>query len=58
MSGDIWHGDFTSKYIEDITTKTGCYKKFAVFTKMILSALKLQGEGAQNSSAYSNQQSG
>jgi len=28
LTGDIWHGDFSTKYIEDITTKTGCYKKF------------------------------
>jgi len=27
-TGDIWHGDFSAKYIEDVTTKTGQYKKF------------------------------
>lgn len=35
-----WRGDFTSRYIEDITSKTGNFKKFAVFVKMLLSALK------------------
>ncbi|GAX84244.1 hypothetical protein CEUSTIGMA_g11667.t1 [Chlamydomonas eustigma] len=35
-----WRGDFTSRYIEDITTKTGNFKKFPVFCKMLLSAFK------------------
>ncbi|GLI61493.1 hypothetical protein VaNZ11_003821 [Volvox africanus] len=35
-----WRGDFTSRYIEDITAKTGNFKKFPVFVKMLLSALK------------------
>ncbi|PNH10242.1 Coiled-coil domain-containing protein 61 [Tetrabaena socialis] len=35
-----WRGDFTSRYIEDITSKTGNFKKFPVFVKMLLSALK------------------
>jgi len=39
-SGDIWHGDFTMKYVEDITNKAGSYKKFTVFAKMLLSAAK------------------
>lgn len=40
----IWKGDFSSKYIEDITAKTGNYKKFTVFVKMLLSAVKQQSE--------------
>jgi len=44
MSGDIWRGDFQAKYVEEITNKSGLYKKFAVFVKMILSALKAQGD--------------
>ena len=36
----MWKGDFQQKYIEDITSKTGCYKKFSVFVKMMMSALK------------------
>ncbi|KAL6764801.1 protein required for templated centriole assembly [Haematococcus lacustris] len=35
-----WRGDFTSRYIEDITSKTGNFKKFHVFVKMLLSAVK------------------
>ena len=40
LSGELWRGDFTAKYIEEITNKTGSYKKFSVFVKMMLSALK------------------
>lgn len=39
-SGDLWRGDFQSKYIEEITNKAGSYKKFSIFVKMMLSALK------------------
>ena len=35
----MWRGDYTRKYLEDITEKTGSYKKFPVFVKMLLSAL-------------------
>ncbi|KAF5843476.1 protein required for templated centriole assembly [Dunaliella salina] len=35
-----WRGDFTARYIEDITAKTGNFKKFHVFVKMLLSAVK------------------
>jgi coiled-coil domain-containing protein 61 len=38
LSGDMWHGDFTLKYIEDITQKAGQFKKFSVFMKMLMSA--------------------
>ena len=41
LSGDLWRGDFTAKYIEEITNKTGCFKKFAVFVKMLLQAIKM-----------------
>jgi len=40
QTGELWRGDFTAKYIEEITNKTGSYKKFSVFVKMMLSALK------------------
>ena len=40
LTGELWRGDFTAKYIEDVTNKTGSYKKFSVFVKMMLSALK------------------
>ena len=39
-TGDLWRGDFTAKYIEEITTKTGNFKKFNVFVKMILESLR------------------
>lgn len=39
-TGKIWRGNFTAKYIEDITQKTGNFKKFSVFIKMLHSALK------------------
>jgi hypothetical protein len=38
LTGDIWHGDYTMKYIEDITSKAGAYKKFGIFIKMLISA--------------------
>jgi coiled-coil domain-containing protein 61 len=44
MTGNLWRGDFPSKYIEDITQKTGSAKKFIVFLKMLLSALKVQND--------------
>ena len=40
LTGKIWKGDFQSKYIEDITTKTGVPKKFNIFVKMLIQALK------------------
>jgi coiled-coil domain-containing protein 61 len=48
-SGDMWRGDFQAKYVEEITNKAGLYKKFSVFVKMILSALKAQGDQANMS---------
>lgn len=35
-----WRGEFTQRYVEDITSKTGNFKKYHVFAKMLLSALK------------------
>lgn len=35
-----WKGDFTQRYIEEITAKTGNFKKHHVFAKMLISALK------------------
>lgn len=37
--GSRWRGDFTMRYVEDITAKTGNYKKYAVFVKMLLTAI-------------------
>ena len=44
LSGNLWRGEFQAKYIEDITAKTGCPKKFNVFVKMMVSALKCENE--------------
>jgi len=42
--GSRWRGDFTSRYIEDITGKTGNFKKYPVFVKMLLSAITEESE--------------
>jgi coiled-coil domain-containing protein 61 len=38
-SGEQWKGEFSTRYVEDVTQRTGNSKKFSVFTKMLLSAL-------------------
>ena len=38
-SGARWTGEFASKYIEDITQKTGNFKRFSVFVNMLRKAL-------------------
>ena len=40
IQGLIWRGDFKQKYIEDITNKAGSFKKFSIFVKMLVAALK------------------
>eukprot|EP00891_Asterochloris_glomerata_P001148 jgi/Astpho2/1148/fgenesh1_pg.00021_%23_10_t len=35
-----WRGEFSAHYVEDITAKTGNFKKYAVFVKMLLAALR------------------
>ena len=40
LSGELWRGDFPSKYVEEITAKTGAPKKFPAFVRMILTCLK------------------
>ena len=40
LQGLIWRGDFKQKYIEDITNKAGSFKKFNIFVKMLVAALK------------------
>ena len=42
--GLIWRGDFQQKYIEEITNKAGNYKKFPVFSKMLMTAMKKEAE--------------
>eukprot|EP00826_Nyctotherus_ovalis_P049069 TRINITY_DN5862_c0_g2_i6.p1 TRINITY_DN5862_c0_g2~~TRINITY_DN5862_c0_g2_i6.p1 ORF type:complete len:607 (+),score=144.59 TRINITY_DN5862_c0_g2_i6:153-1823(+) len=43
-TGNTWKGEFTSKYVEDITQKTGSFKKFPVFAKMLCAALKQEND--------------
>jgi coiled-coil domain-containing protein 61 len=39
-TGFIWSGEFGEHYIEDITRKTGNYKKFPTFINMLISGLE------------------
>ena len=38
-NGDVWHSIFSQQGIEELTTKARNPKKYAVFTKMLVSAL-------------------
>ena len=40
LEGLLWRGDFQQKYIEEITNKAGNYKKFQIFTKMLMTAMR------------------
>ena len=40
QTGQRWHGDFSSTYVEEMTQKTGNFKKFAIFVKMLSSSLR------------------
>jgi coiled-coil domain-containing protein 61 len=42
LTGELWRGDYQSKYIEEITAKTGVPKKFIQFAKMLVLAFKGQ----------------
>ncbi|CAD8097309.1 unnamed protein product [Paramecium primaurelia] len=42
QSGDSWIANFQASYIEEITSKTGNYKKYPTFIKMLQSAIKNQ----------------
>ena len=44
QSSQMWCGEFTKNYIEEITHKAGNFKKFAVFTKMLVSSLAEENE--------------
>lgn len=39
-SNQVWKGDFSARFIEDLTGKTGNAKKFSVFEKMLLKGLE------------------
>ena len=55
-SGDLWRGDYSAKFVEELTNKTGTFKKFNVFVKMLLSAAKSQqmDQGIENVDPGSN----
>lgn len=37
--GARWRGDFSKTYVEEVSAKTGSFKKFAVFAKMLVAAV-------------------
>lgn len=39
-----WRGQFSAQYVEDISAKTGNYKKFAVFVRMLASAIRQESD--------------
>ena len=42
LQGLIWRGEYKQRYVEEITNKAGNFKKFSVFVKMLIAALKRQ----------------
>jgi coiled-coil domain-containing protein 61 len=38
----MWRGDFTSKYIEEITKKTGKERSYSVFLQMLIGTIQSQ----------------
>lgn len=42
--GLSWHGEFSASYLENITSKTGSFKRFPVLVKMLMGALRQQTE--------------
>jgi len=43
-SGELWRNCFEKAYIEDITRKASSFKKYNVFTKMLLDAMECNGD--------------
>jgi coiled-coil domain-containing protein 61 len=43
-TGELWRNCFERVYIEDITRKASSFKKFKVFTKMLLDAMACDGD--------------
>jgi len=43
-TGELWRNCFEKIYIEDITRKASSFKKFKVFTKMLLDAMACNGD--------------
>jgi len=40
QTGQAWQATFNSEYIENLTRKTGHFKKFGVFARMLKNALR------------------
>ena len=40
----MWKGEYSSKYVEEITQKTGSLKKYEVFVKMLVTGIKRESE--------------
>lgn len=38
-NGDTWRNNFSNEYIEEITQKTGNFKKFPIFVKMLITSI-------------------
>ncbi|ORX50082.1 hypothetical protein BCR36DRAFT_353044 [Piromyces finnis] len=43
-TNEIWKGKYTNNYVEEITKKTGNFKKFSVFVEMLFSAIKMSSK--------------
>ncbi|KAJ3296152.1 hypothetical protein HDU79_007406 [Rhizoclosmatium sp. JEL0117] len=43
--GSAWRGSFSAQYIEDVTKKTGNFKRFSVFAEMVQAALEESAPG-------------
>ncbi|KAK9867788.1 hypothetical protein WJX84_003167 [Apatococcus fuscideae] len=39
-----WQGEFSAKHIEDVTSKTGSFKKYGVFIRMLITAIQQTSE--------------
>ncbi|KAK9810278.1 hypothetical protein WJX72_007806 [[Myrmecia] bisecta] len=44
QDAQCWKGTFPAKHIQEITAKTGNFKKYAIFVKMLLTALKQESD--------------
>ena len=40
LTGMLWRGSFQAEFIEEVTRKTGNYKRFPVYVKMLLAAME------------------
>jgi hypothetical protein len=43
-TGAMWHGEFSASFLENITSKTGSFKRFDVLVKMLQGALLRQSD--------------